>query len=826
MERVHATHKASKCALEDFISSMPDNVITNILDRLPIQDAVKTGMLSRDWRSKWTLLTQLIFDENFFHFLPNHFEGKHITRLLLHLKGPIRKFDLSFMSGMLEPQVLNYDEIYQWVLFLSKKGIEELTINNYSGGPLKLPTQLYSRMELKHLELFECCVPNLHSFRSFPNLLSLELFKVTFQSCTFWEFIARCPLLEILKVDSETANEMKLIEIAKVRNIKTLYLSFGGTDEATTTITSSNIFQLTSLPKLEELTLNFECCKLLAEANAKKKVPAAFLCLKTLTLYGLSFRDNVMVSFIVEMICGSPNLQMLVTRASHRLRILPWERCSLDLDSNTMGLLQLQSVVFQSVVFEYFPCSENELSLIKFILARSPLLKNISIRLINRPRSDDETQRVKYNWEFARKLLKLHRASPTAEIDFLEWVPNPTPARTENFVVDLCSMYELAYVKHSSDIKKTIIWIALVAPDGLDGSSRELLIIGLLCRIMEPVHGAHKASKCALNVITNILDRLPIQDAVKTSMLSRDWMSKWTLLTQLIFNEDFFRYFPNHFEGKHITRLLLHLKGPIRKFELSFITRMLDRQVLNYDEIYHWVLFLSRKGIEELTINNWGGGPLKLPIQLYSRMELKHLELYECCVPNLHSVWNKTKTITSFDIFQLTSLPKLEELTLDFENCKLLAEAVAKKKVPATFLCLKTLYLKEVEFSNTVMVSFIAEMICRSPYLQMLKIKASFMRSVLPALPCSLNLDCNTMGQLQLRNVVLDYFRGSDNEVCLIKFILACSPLLKKTAIRLDPLAVSPAPDGTRKPKISWELTKKLLKLHRASPTAEIDFYD
>nr|XP_043624235.1 trafficking protein particle complex subunit 12-like [Erigeron canadensis] len=47
----------------------------------------------------------------------------------------------------------------------------------------------------------------------------------------------------------------------------------------------------------------------------------------------------------------------------------------------------------------------------------------------------------------------------------------PTAALNETFVVNLCSMYELAYVKHS-DIKKTLSnWIARVAPDDFDTSS-------------------------------------------------------------------------------------------------------------------------------------------------------------------------------------------------------------------------------------------------------------------------------------------------------------------------------------------------------------------
>ncbi|XP_024960005.1 trafficking protein particle complex subunit 12-like [Cynara cardunculus var. scolymus] len=46
----------------------------------------------------------------------------------------------------------------------------------------------------------------------------------------------------------------------------------------------------------------------------------------------------------------------------------------------------------------------------------------------------------------------------------------PTYALNETFVVNLCSMYELAYVNHS-DIKKTLgSWIARVAPDDFDTS--------------------------------------------------------------------------------------------------------------------------------------------------------------------------------------------------------------------------------------------------------------------------------------------------------------------------------------------------------------------
>ncbi|GJZ45057.1 hypothetical protein Tco_0592653 [Tanacetum coccineum] len=54
--------------------------------------------------------------------------------------------------------------------------------------------------------------------------------------------------------------------------------------------------------------------------------------------------------------------------------------------------------------------------------------------------------------------------------------------------------------------------------------------------------------------------------------------------------------------------------------------------------------------------------------------------------------------------------------------------------------------------------------------------------------------------------------RGSENEVCLIKFILACSPLLKKIVIKVDQYYLDRRHDS------ALEMARKLLKLYRASP--------
>ncbi|XVF43344.1 hypothetical protein PTKIN_Ptkin02bG0033000 [Pterospermum kingtungense] len=46
----------------DIISNLPDNITEQILARLSIRDAVRTSVLSRNWRYRWTTIPHLVFD--------------------------------------------------------------------------------------------------------------------------------------------------------------------------------------------------------------------------------------------------------------------------------------------------------------------------------------------------------------------------------------------------------------------------------------------------------------------------------------------------------------------------------------------------------------------------------------------------------------------------------------------------------------------------------------------------------------------------------------------------------------------------------------------
>ncbi|XP_076898991.1 F-box/FBD/LRR-repeat protein At1g13570-like [Bidens hawaiensis] len=407
MELIHGTRrKASKFAPEDVISNMPDIVITNILDRLLIQDAVRTSILSRNWRFKWTMLSQLVFDWNFFDLLKTQGKINHvrvIIRILVRLRGVITKFVLSI------DDVSDTEDINNLILFLSRKGIKDLTLVNSDDTLLKLPTHLFSCLELKHLKLYNCCFDPPPTFLGFPNLLSLDLCVMAFEKkFELGEFFTRCPLLENLTMDDVSEWEkIKLDGIAKLENLKILSLRFYDDDfedDETMITSSSTIFELLgSLLKLEELRLDFANCRL-TDADANKRFSTVFPSLNVLKLSGICLDNRVKLSCAFELISSCPNLQTLEMTASNWNADSPSQ---VDDDYNTTGLLQLRRVVF-----ECLKGSENELRLIKYLLACSPFLKRIEIYFRLLLSSDEKLM-------FATKLLKFHRASPVAEIDVL-----------------------------------------------------------------------------------------------------------------------------------------------------------------------------------------------------------------------------------------------------------------------------------------------------------------------------------------------------------------------------------------------------------------------
>nr|XP_043623598.1 uncharacterized protein LOC122595319 [Erigeron canadensis] len=322
----------------------------------------------------------------------------------------------------------------------------------------------------------------------------------------------------------------------------------------------------------------------------------------------------------------------------------------------------------------------------------------------------------------------------------------------------------------------------------------------------------------------------------KTSKFTKEDDFSSMLPSDMVFDEHFFIHLLGASQATNkisddwrnvILKLLIHLvKGSVTKFILYLPRDM----TFDVKDINNWFLFLSGKGISDVTVNNdYDNTRLKLPAHFFSCGQLMHLNLQNCGFdpppsfrgfPNLLSLvlYRNTRPLTSSRVIQLVaSFPKLEELRLNF-GITFLTEAGGNKMdyvLIATFPCPKTLKLRFIDLASDIMASYVLKMIRSSPNLQTLNIWVEFFDDVPHHALSSSDLDCSTMGMLQLQSAVFVGSDCSENKVYLTKFLLACSPLLKEIVIGIHP---------SKKVNESHKFSTKLLKLHRASPVAEIDF--
>ncbi|CAN1171253.1 F-box/FBD/LRR-repeat protein At1g13570 [Linum perenne] len=202
---------------EDRISSLPDDVRLQILTFLPLSEAVKTSLLSTQWRNLWTNLPSLNFDENCGVTVPAryNYDRNAVNALMLKLckilllhRGPLIDFSLSL------PMLRRFpDQIELILLLLQDKHVESLTMRTTrwflippspeNTEDYKLPMRLLtSFLQLKTLRLSDCELKwSPISFEGFRILTVLELRNVVFKDHSdLWRF--RLPMLSSLTLDS------------------------------------------------------------------------------------------------------------------------------------------------------------------------------------------------------------------------------------------------------------------------------------------------------------------------------------------------------------------------------------------------------------------------------------------------------------------------------------------------------------------------------------------------------------------------------------------------------------------------------------------------
>lgn len=196
----------------DMISKLPPGLIETILCFLPIKEAARTSILSREWRYRWTKIPKLTFIGHKFHASTDVARrwGSEaslsetatmtercklfyaIYQVLLIHEGPIHEFTLSMAT---DDTCFEIDHI---IFYLSRKrSVKKLTLDLSWYTP---PSSLFSLHQLTYLYLCGCELDRLPSFIAFGSLTSLFLQEVEINEKALLHLLSHCPLLKILVI--------------------------------------------------------------------------------------------------------------------------------------------------------------------------------------------------------------------------------------------------------------------------------------------------------------------------------------------------------------------------------------------------------------------------------------------------------------------------------------------------------------------------------------------------------------------------------------------------------------------------------------------------
>ncbi|XP_019223456.1 PREDICTED: F-box/FBD/LRR-repeat protein At1g13570-like [Nicotiana attenuata] len=181
----------------DVLNNLPENVVDEILIRLPLRDAVRTSILAKKWRYNWCRLPQLALDQALWKtkkdltYITSNFTKIIYHILTLHV-GPITKFTLCI------PGLEGCPNLDNLMYFLSRNVIQHLVLRLPRGNQYKLPSSFFGCLQLRHLTLKNCLILPPPTFKGFDRLTSLKLYNVSISSKLLESLISHSPLLEQL----------------------------------------------------------------------------------------------------------------------------------------------------------------------------------------------------------------------------------------------------------------------------------------------------------------------------------------------------------------------------------------------------------------------------------------------------------------------------------------------------------------------------------------------------------------------------------------------------------------------------------------------------
>ncbi|KAI3731644.1 hypothetical protein L1987_62833 [Smallanthus sonchifolius] len=288
---------------------------------MPIRDAFRTSVLSRNWRYHCANIPKLEFDDELWQGSDEYKLLLDIYSVLLLHRCPVLEFSLCIS------ELESCCEIDQIILHLSRNtALDKFTLCMGLGNNHKLPSSFFSFQNLTHLELQKCVIHPLASFYGFGRLTSLCFYDVIITKSTLLRFLSCCP-----KIKNFTLIEDELC--------------------FTESVCSDFVDLFQYLPLIEHLQMNLCPVKLFALGVIPQKFSSAIVHLNFL----------------------APNIKKLKLKMC---RYNPREVVSQIVD---YSFIRLDRLILRELEIKNFTGMKPQMDFLKVILAKSPMLGRIRL---------------------------------------------------------------------------------------------------------------------------------------------------------------------------------------------------------------------------------------------------------------------------------------------------------------------------------------------------------------------------------------------------------------------------------------------------------------
>ncbi|KAL9225811.1 hypothetical protein vseg_001693 [Gypsophila vaccaria] len=399
----------------DYISELPRGVIDSIIERLPLRDAARMSVLSRKWFEISTSIQQLAFDAYFFSSVlkdklhDTHEFSRIVSKILFHHAGHLLKFHLYI------PALNSWPDVNQWICYLSRTAVSDISIQNQFRTPLKLSSRIFSCANLEKLKLHYVIINPPRNFGGFRKMTCLELDKTSLTEKAFKSLIQSCPHLQKLRLTNFIGMEHIIVDAPcisrlivdgtfislDIKNAANLVSALFGLQKWVEVCHKASlrvlIQALASSCNLQKLCFRGHFCKALYK---KFLLPTAFKKLTNLDLSFIHLNDADDFSSIISTIQSCPVIERLYISVSTGKHLTVHDA---EYDPKHV----LSRLCYADIII---CCGSNmELKLIEFLLACSPVLKKLSVT------SNGDIKRI-FRPSMMVQLIRFRRASQTVEV--------------------------------------------------------------------------------------------------------------------------------------------------------------------------------------------------------------------------------------------------------------------------------------------------------------------------------------------------------------------------------------------------------------------------